>query len=363
MSDLAPVLNLWKELSLSGEDYVLATIIGVEGSSYRKPGARMLIAKSGRRAGTISGGCLEGEVTTKAWWHTEKGPVVKTYSTAFDIDDEIPPYGLGCGGTVQILLERRNSAEVLLQLLYSAFEQRLPASVITVIDGDNIGFHICRSSFSPMEREETSLLHRLAGDVLSQRRTRCNLSMKPEQDLTVFAEYVPARTGLFIFGAGDDVSPLVTQAKTLDWFVSVQDGRSNLATKERFPAADVASPLDLEVLPQFRETDAALLMTHSYEQDFALLCHLLPQSFAYLGILGPRHRTEYLLERIASELEGDLQEYMRRLYTPMGLDLNATGPATIALSILAEIQATIAGGTGSPLRRVKQRQIAITERA
>ena len=115
MTDLEHILPLWNELESSGADYVLATVVAVEGSSYRRPGARMLMAQDGRRAGTVSGGCLEAEVAKRAWWLTSNGPVVERYST-LDDDGDLP-YGSGCGGVVYILLERRKTASPLLHAL------------------------------------------------------------------------------------------------------------------------------------------------------------------------------------------------------------------------------------------------------
>ena len=98
MTDLEHILPLWRELETAGADYVLATVVAVEGSSYRKPGARMLLAQDGRRAGTVSGGCLEAEVARRAWWLTTNGPTVERYSTEDDDGDR--PFGSGCGGVV-----------------------------------------------------------------------------------------------------------------------------------------------------------------------------------------------------------------------------------------------------------------------
>src|SRR5579863_778900 len=118
MTDLEPILTLWRELDSAGSEYVLATIVAVEGSSYRRPGAQMLISADGRRAGTVSGGCLEAEVQKRAFWLTENGPVVERFST-FEEDGE-RPYGSGCGGVVSILLERRQTAESLLTAVQAA---------------------------------------------------------------------------------------------------------------------------------------------------------------------------------------------------------------------------------------------------
>src|ERR1700686_2423601 len=137
MTDLEQVLPLWHELEAAGADYVLATIVAVEGSSYRKPGARMLLAKDGRRAGTVSGGCLEAEVARRAWWLTENGPVVERYSTLEDDGDL--PYGSGCGGVVFILLERRKTASPLLHALKAAFDARTQLAIAVVLEGTHIG--------------------------------------------------------------------------------------------------------------------------------------------------------------------------------------------------------------------------------
>src|SRR5215469_3745759 len=137
MTDLGSILPLWRQLENSGVDYVLATVVAVEGSSYRKPGARMLLTPDGRRAGTISGGCLEAEVARRAFWLTSSGPVVERYSTQEDDGDR--PYGSGCGGVVYLLLERRGTAAPLMRTLSAAFNARMPIAVATVLDGPHIG--------------------------------------------------------------------------------------------------------------------------------------------------------------------------------------------------------------------------------
>src|SRR6266702_4720871 len=137
MTDLDQILPLWRELRDAGVEYVLATVVAVDGSGYRKPGARMLIGADGRRAGTVSGGCLEGEVARRAFWYTENGPVMRRYSTTAE-DGEVP-YGMGCGGVVHLLLARGATAADLLGRLDASFEQRLPLAIATMLDGATIG--------------------------------------------------------------------------------------------------------------------------------------------------------------------------------------------------------------------------------
>ncbi|HXI77143.1 MAG TPA: XdhC family protein, partial [Steroidobacteraceae bacterium] len=149
MTDLEHILPLWRELETTGSDYVLATVVEVQGSSYRRPGARMLLASDGRRAGTVSGGCLEAEVAKKAWWLTENGPVVERYST-LDEDGDLP-YGSGCGGVIFILLERRATAHALLQALHAAWNARKPLAIATVIEGPLIGQRIFAGPNAPAD--------------------------------------------------------------------------------------------------------------------------------------------------------------------------------------------------------------------
>jgi xanthine/CO dehydrogenase XdhC/CoxF family maturation factor len=379
MSDLESILSLWRELEAAGADYVLATLVAVEGSSYRKPGAHMLLAPDGRRAGTVSGGCLEAEVTKRAWWLTGAGPVVERYSTADD--DGERPYGSGCGGVVYILLERRATAAPLLAALGMAFEQRIALGVATVVEGPGIGGRAfaglpdsSQAAGSNGRRQKTyadrftPVLRGLSERSLAQRAA---LEEKVPMDggLTrTWASFLPARSALWIFGAGDDAIPLHRMAREMGWYVSVADGRSHLATRQRFPAADEVHVLPMAeragiaagmaAMGSIRAWDAAAVMAHSFEQDSRVLAALmaLDEPPAYIGVLGPQRRTRELLNEAARLLgvpESNACEWMPRLHAPMGLDLGGEAPAAVALSVLAEIQRTLAAATGLPLRQVR----------
>ena len=130
MSELRQILDLWKRASAEGKDVCLATVVGVEGSAYRRPGARMILTSSGQRAGAISGGCLEAEVAKKAWWLTTNGPSIQRYSSFFDDDGDMP-YGLGCGGTVLVLFERGEPAAQALETLRRGVEERTESIIVT----------------------------------------------------------------------------------------------------------------------------------------------------------------------------------------------------------------------------------------
>jgi xanthine dehydrogenase accessory factor len=189
-------------------------------------------------------------------------------------------------------------------------------------------------------------------------------AVRLEEDETamVHVEWNAARPGLFVFGAGDDAIPLARLARQLGWYVTVADGRSNLATPARFPEAH-----DVHVLPagefpglELRATDVAVVMTHSLEQDSRILSALLAEELAYIGVLGPRRRTDEILLSLATELDlpesridAQMESWLERLHAPMGLDLGGSTPADIALAVIAEIQQCRHRASGLALREIR----------
>ncbi len=365
MTDLDQILPLWQELRRTGTEYVLATVVTVEGSGYRKPGARMLIAADGRKAGTISGGCLEGEVARKALWRTENGPVVRRYSTSAEDGDV--PYGMGCGGVVHLLLERGDTANAVMEQLAACFAAREPLAIATVLDGDAIGQRALWPSPNGVDghaEDSKTLAHLALRGFEEQRSYSATLHLVDGQIAAVRVEFHAARPGLFVFGAGDDAKPLVRLARQLGWHVAVADGRSNLATRERFPEAHEVHVLPAQGFPQLglRPTDAAAVMTHSLEQDTRILAELLAEDLAYIGVLGPRHRTDEMLLTLAgrcgvqeSSVDAQIERWLDRLHAPMGLDLGGNTPADIALAAIAEMQQSLHGASGMALRVLRAR--------
>jgi xanthine dehydrogenase accessory factor len=385
MTDLERILTLWRELEIAGSDYVLATVVAVQGPSYRKPGALMLLTADGRRAGTVSGGCLEAQVASRAWWLTASGSTIQRYSTADDDGDR--PFGSGCGGVVFLLLERRVTAGPLLAALDLAYVRRVPLAVATLLDGQSMG----RRAFAGLEpgtaESESSAdaannvensLQAFAQRSLAMRESSQHEVRERDSNARAWADYRPARPALAVFGAGDDAQPLVRMAKELGWFVAVADGRSHLATRDRFPLADEVSVLPIKTLPQIspeasliatsrlRREDAAVVMTHSFEQDAKILASLLSVESApgYVGVLGPQRRTRELLGEAASLLNlpanaAHVERWLAQLHAPTGLDLGAESPETIALSVLAEIQKFRTAATALPLRKIRAAQTTI----
>ena len=363
MTDLEPILELWRALKAEGKDFVLATIVSVDGPSYRKPGTCMLLAPDGRRAGTVSGGCLEAEVAKRAWWLTEKGPTVESYSTA--VDDGEMPYGSGCGGVVHLLLERSHTADSVLSALSDAFAARTPIAMATVLEGPSMAQRAFLHADGSASGSET--LQHLALHAFETRSSvELNVALK-SGFARVWAIYLPARIGLWIFSAGDDAKPLARMARELGWWVAVVDGRSHLATPARFPMAHRVCVAPSGELPHAASSyfaphagDAAVVMTHSFEQDTHFVASLLAASVqpGYIGVLGPQRRTRELLEDVARLLNlpithDQIEDRLEELHAPTGLDLQAETPAAVALSILAEIQKVLKCGTAQPLRKIR----------
>ncbi len=320
MRELEQILDLWAYAEAAGEQAVLATVVKTRGSSYRLPGARLLLTRTGQRAGSVSGGCLEDDLLKKAWWLTEAGPVVRRYDTTPE-GEIATSYGLGCNGIIHVLLQRLAPGKAkILNLIREVQSSRRPVKVAHLLEpAARVGEMFVLEDASSASYDENE----------------------------AFVELIAPPVHLAIFGAGDDAVPLAEMAKYLGWRVSMFDGRAHYARRDKFPRADsvIARPAS-ESAGAF-EADAwtaAVLMSHSYSQDLDALRELARKPLRYLGILGPRNRTAQLL----SDADLDSQA-METLHSPMGLDIGADGPDQVALAVIAEIQATFNGREGGLL--------------
>jgi xanthine dehydrogenase accessory factor len=343
MMERRQIVRLWQE----GGAAVLVTLVRAEGSSYSRPGARLLLCTQGEYAGTISGGCLETEVVRKAIWLVREGAVVKTYSTMFDDTADVP-FGLGCGGVVDLLLEPGDTPEC--RALMTALEKTIAGEEVTVLtwlpgDARGLARAVLAASgdftFASETLTESELVEARAGVLRGDW-----VEKMPEG---IFVERIVAPQRLFVLGAGDDAKPLVSMAVLLGWSVTVLDGRSQLARPERFPVAVTVSSASADVTT-IRPEDAVVLMTHSYEQDREFLAAVLPLQPRYLGLLGARHRSALLVSEVAAKLGRTIASCCEQIYAPVGLDLGGDGPEAIALAVIAEVQACCMGKIGASRR-------------
>lgn len=363
MNETQAILKLVEEAK--DTIFALATVTQVRGSAYRRPGARMLIAQDHRTAGSISGGCLEGDVVEHALRVMLSGEAcVLTYDTTSP-DDIVLGLGLGCNGVVQILVERVDAADGqgMLAFLRACHDQRKAGRIATVLPStDNPGQPLQRMFQWPdgtltSTSENVDLLECLehAGEARA---------VVFEGARRVFVEHIAPLVPLVIFGGGDDAQPLVRLSKELGWHVTVIDSRAALVTKERFPLADAVCCMRPEAMQSeaLRLTPDTLVvvMTHRYLQDQACLRHLLRQKLRYIGVLGPKGRTTRLLKELEEEGCRFAPENLASLHGPAGLDLGGDAPEEVALSILSEMLAVTKGRNGGPL---KDRQAGIHESA
>jgi len=368
LSGTSALLSALTDLEREQGEAVLATVVKVEGSAYRRPGARMLIPLYGGTVGTISGGCLESEVAKKAWWLTERGDaVIRRYSTATlddggDEDAELT-FGLGCNGTVYVLLER-HSAEHALPLLDLMRQVRTSghagaqATVIAhyrharVRVGERLLLHPDHPDPSRLlDAQLDARVRADLNDTLRQGRSSLRHYRDARGEIEVFCEYLAPQRRLVIFGAGHDAQPLVHMAKLLDWHVTVVDGRAHFARAERFPKADAVLQVDTQApFALHGLIDGALvaIMTHSYSQDLHWLDGVLRGNPLYVGQLGPRERTERLLDDIATQKTA--LPARERLHYPIGLDIGGDTPEIIATAILAEMTAALNQRSGGMLK-------------
>jgi xanthine dehydrogenase accessory factor len=366
MKEIKNILAAFQKAQAEGKRCALATVVHVEGSSYRRPGARMLVTDDGQLTGAISGGCLEGDALQKALYaiNQQQNKLV-VYDTT---DDDDLQFGvqLGCNGIVYILFEPIDPAQAVhpLRLLEELVARRRNAVLATLFALDK-----------NQEQPGTSLLftdgitHTTLPDGWLA-LVRADVQASYDDKLSAFKEYrpggqivngfiefAPPPPSLVIAGAGNDVLPLVEMMSMLGWQITVVDGRPQYATTGRFGKADkvlVAKPA--QVLQQLT-TDAQtlfVLMTHNYNYDLALLRELLPRGYPYIGLLGPRKK----LDKMLGELEGEgmrlTDGQLASIHTPIGLDIGAETAEEIAVSIVAEIRAFLSGRSGEPLKNIRQ---------
>jgi xanthine dehydrogenase accessory factor len=352
MKEIKEIIAAYRAHYHTGQPSALATVVQVDGSAYRRPGARMFVTASGQLTGAISGGCLEGDALRKAQAviFQNKAKLV-TYDTT-DEDDQKFGVGLGCNGIIHVLIEPidYNNPQNPVELLIKTQEKReisIVATLFSVPDPDYSQAGTLRLYKEKKIFGNSKLPENLEAIIVSESEDVAHsgkqmVRIYPELDgLAIFYQKIYPPIRLLLFGAGNDTKPLAAMANLLGWEVILIDGRSNHATKERFPSVDqilVGQPDEL--LPQI-ETDAmtvALLMTHNFEYEKNALTFLNSFHLPYIGILGPKKKTEKMLNILKSNGEVIIED---NLYAPIGLDIGAEGPEEIALAVCAEIRAVL----------------------
>jgi xanthine dehydrogenase accessory factor len=349
------ILDRLAEADRSGERAVLCTVVRVKGSAYRHEGAKLVVVERGDATGNISGGCLEQDVREVALQVMQTGwPEVRAYCSR---SDQISAWdlGVGCDGEVEVLIEPAPAPRTEVR---ARLDRRTPFAVCTLLP--NPLAHGVQEPGRLLIVDRQGVVGGLGGPQLTARATaRALEALGAERstivqvgDRSVFVDSLIPPPQLVLFGAGDDAVPLARAGADVGFRVLVVDrGTAHLAA-ERFPRADllVGSRED-RWLDRLALDDAtyAVVMTHNFAEDQEFIRRLLPSPVPYIGLLGPRQRSERILQNLSQD--GVLNEpAQERIYGPVGLDIGADGAEQVGLSIIAEILAFRSGRSAGSLR-------------
>jgi xanthine dehydrogenase accessory factor len=326
MSEICKILKSLSDLKPS-DSAILCTLVSVKGSSYRRPGARLLIINNCLTAGNISGGCLEEDILFHANQVNNTGIAhVVTYDTTNE-NDLVWGVGLGCNGIVSILVEKLDFKRLPINNLYQNIKDEKSIELVCVHD---------------VNLKDKSLL----GTYI---RENCNKLLLNN----AFIQTLIPPHHLIIFGAGNDAIVLHNLAYELGWTITIADPRPAYATSDRFPKARAiigSSSHSLVAQANIKPEYSCVVMTHHYIHDLPVLKDLLSSPCGYIGLLGPKKRAEKILNDIASEGLAITQLMKERLHAPVGLNLGGDTPQSVALSIISEIQAYLSRRDARPLR-------------
>jgi len=364
VKELQDIVNAFDKANKAGKQTALATVVLVEGSSYRRAGARMLVTEDGELTGAISGGCLEGDALRKARHvMVQNKPMLVTYDTT-DEDDAKLGVGLGCNGIIHILIEPIFSVEREnpIQFFKTFLHKREPVVLVTCFSmsdkkGPQPGTCLLlkkdkttKGAYPDRELQDAVLAD--ANHVLKNGNS-VTRTYEYGNKFTCFIELLQPAVSLIVFGAGNDAIPLVQIAAVLGWHVTLVDGRPNYAVASRFPEAKkmiVAKPQQALSQLDLDNRTAVILMTHNYNYDKAMLGQLLPLGLPYIAALGPAKRLERMLYELQEEGREFTAKQLKCLYGPAGLDIGSENSDEIALSVIAEMQAVLSNRQGTSLR-------------
>ncbi|MGH2645582.1 MAG: XdhC family protein, partial [Chitinophagaceae bacterium] len=364
-----------------GQKTALATVVHVEGSSYRAPGARMLIRDDGALTGAISGGCLEGDALRKALMAImQDQPLLVTYNTT-DEENAVIGINLGCNGVIRVLIEPINSKNSLnpIALLKIVVQEKSPTVLITLFSVENhrdnrqgtrllikndqvIAQNMPAMITDDYGKSPAGYVNKMCYDVKKvfelQRSLFINYKITASKqntetttipdDMTAFIEYLMPEISLVIAGAGNDVLPLVQMAEWMGWRTTLIDGRPGYANSQRFAGCQiiVAAPENALLDKVMNNRSACLLMSHNYNYDKAMLRRLSEYYVPYIGMLGPKKKRDRMLSELKEDGIAFSSEQLSCIYSPIGLDIGAETPEEIACAIIAEINMSFSRCTG-----------------
>ncbi len=360
MKEINNILEAYSRAESAGKKSALATVVKVEGSSYRQPGARMLVTEDGELTGAISGGCLEGDALKKALLAiSQQQNKLVTYDTTNEDDAEFG-IQLGCNGIVHILFEyidpsEENNPVYFLKKLQEKRQEAVLVNLFSMKRGNTqpgtVAFS--RENESIFKSPEFAVLSSVIEETYKLKDSVVKMITVDGISYEALIEYIAPNISLVIAGAGNDVIPLVEMASILGWEVHIGDGRTTHAVQRRFPAAkQVRSVKASDFLEGIVIDDLTffVLMTHNYQYDLSLLATLLERGCRYIGVLGPKTKLERMIEDLENEHITLQEEQLDSIYGPVGLDTGAETAEEIAVSVVSEIMAVLNGRKGTSLK-------------
>lgn len=368
MKEIREIIKAYIDCIAAGKRVALASVVHLDGSSYRRPGARMLVNDEGQLTGAISGGCLEGDALRKAMLViAQQHSKLVTYDTT---DEEDVSFGvqLGCAGIIQVLFEPIDANAKInpVKLLQKAIAKRQKSVLVTLFSTEEknkpqAGTCLLAEEDNtitgdiPFADIKEAVLKDVQQVLKSQSSVFKNYITK-NISVTAFIEFLQPAVSLVVVGAGNDAIPVVNIADSIGWEARVVDGRNTHAKPERFVSACqvlVSKPEHvLEQIPIDAQT-VFVLMTHNYNYDLAMLKALLERNATYIGLLGPKKKLERMLDELKEKGMMLTEKQLNSIYGPVGLEIGAETAEEIALSIIAEIKAVLSGKKGMSLRNSK----------
>ncbi|MBK8702630.1 MAG: XdhC family protein [Saprospiraceae bacterium] len=355
MKEITTIVDTYRQMESDGENAALLTVVHVEGSSYRRIGARMLVSETGRWVGGISGGCLEGDALRKAKHAIlQARPHVVTYDTREEEDRPIG-IGLGCNGRIDVLISplQADKAHHLVNLLAAACCSRQAHVLVTVtgvagaMDGITPGDTWLFDHTGLPDQSLPPALTAVLSAAVTEVAQSGNSAYRTFEGLEALVEVLLPPIQVVMCGGNYDIAPFVDLNRLLGWRPVV------VANLQKVNPEYIAYAETLhqqgQPLPAYDPRTAIVLMAHDYATDLANLRSALETQAPYIALLGPRKRADKMLAALAAE-GIDTKPQAHRLHYPAGLDIGATTPETIALSIAAEITAHFSGRQGGFLR-------------
>lgn len=363
MKEFKNIVAEYKKIDFTKRKAALATVVKVRGSSYRSPGARMLITDDGKWVGSISGGCLEGDALRKARQvMADKVPYTVTYDTREESNQNLG-IGLGCNGVIDVLIEPlditdTNNPAVFFESILSVNTPVALATVFASSEKEETGQKLLLSAGeikvdTIRDQKLAQLVQRDLAQLFESKKSEARKYTVSGNETEVFIELIQPSVSLILFGGGFDARPVSQLAKSLGWEVTVTDECVAHIAPLFFPTADKLSlcqrnfiDRDFSITPY----TACVLMSHNYEYDRDVLRKLLKTETPFIGILGPRKRFDKMLVEFEQEGIQLSAEDFHSIHSPIGLDIGAEAPDEIAVSIIAEIQSKFSNRSGGFLK-------------